>query len=380
MNFSQLDLNEKIIKALEVEKITNPTKVQEDVIQKILSNQDLIVQSKTGSGKTLAYLLPFFQKYQEMQKINCAIILVPTHELAMQVFRQAEAIAKNSNLPVKSAVVMGNVNIDRQILKLKEKPQIIIGTAGRIHELIKLKKIAAHTVKSIVVDEADKLFDKNNIESVKAVIKCTMRDRQLLLFSASMTKPTIEIAKTIMKEPEVIISEKEDSIPKNISHIYVIVEKRDKIETLRKLARILKPKKAMVFINRVNDIEEANQKLQYHKFKSDCIHGANIKTDRKKIIENFRNGTIQYLIATDIAARGLHFEGVDVVFHVSIPEEPMDYLHRAGRTGRNDSKGLSVLIVTKEELEFVKRYQKQYGINIVAKAMYQGKLVRGNSK
>lgn len=377
MDFNQLNLDEKLIKALIAEKISKPTKVQEDVIPKILDMKDLIVQSKTGSGKTLAYLLPIFQRYQDFEKINSAIILVPTHELAMQVFRQAESLFKNSGVLVRSASIIGNVNIERQILKLKEKPQIIIGTAGRILELIKLKKISAHTVKTIVVDEADKLFDKNNIEIVKAVIKCTMKDRQLLLFSASMTQPTIEIAKTVMKDPEIIISEKEDTIPKNISHIYIVVERRDKIETLRKLAKILKPKKAMVFINRMNDIEEANQKLQFHKFRSDCIHGANIKNDRKKIIESFHNGSIQYLIATDIAARGLHFDNVDVVFHVSIPEEPMDYLHRAGRTGRNENKGLSVLIVTKEELELVKKYQKKYGINIIGKKMFQGKLVKG---
>lgn len=377
MNFKELNLDERLIKALNKEKITEPTKVQGEVIDKIISNKDLIVQSETGSGKTLAYLLPLFEKYKEIQPTNQIIILVPTHELAVQVHRQVERLAENSGIGIKSAMIIGNVNIERQIQKLKEKPQIIIGTAGRIHELIKKRKIAAHMVKTIVIDEADKLLDHNNVEGVKAVIKCTMKDRQLLCFSATMDKKAIEIATELMKEPEYIKTNDETSIPKNIDHLYVVVERRDKIETLRKLARILKAKKAMIFINRMNDIEEANQKLLYHNLKCGCIHGANIKNDRKKVIEDFRTNKINYLIATDIAARGLHFDNVDVVFHVSIPEDPMDYLHRAGRTGRNGNKGRSVLIVTKEELELITQYQKKFGINMLCKKMYQGKLVRG---
>lgn len=377
MNFKELNLDERLIKALNKEKITEPTKVQGEVIDKIISNKDLIVQSETGSGKTLAYLLPLFEKYKEIQPTNQIIILVPTHELAVQVHRQVERLAENSGIGIKSAMIIGNVNIERQIQKLKEKPQIIIGTAGRIHELIKKRKIAAHMVKTIVIDEADKLLDHNNVEGVKAVIKCTMKDRQLLCFSATMDKKAIEIATELMKEPEYIKTNDETSIPKNIDHLYVVVERRDKIETLRKLARILKAKKAMIFINRMNDIEEANQKLLYHNLKCGCIHGANIKNDRKKVIEDFRTNKINYLIATDIAARGLHFDNVDVVFHVSIPEDPMDYLHRAGRTGRNGNKGRSVLIVTKDELELITQYQKKFGINMLCKKMYQGKLVRG---
>lgn len=376
MNFKEQNLDTRLIKALEAEKITKPTKVQELVLDKIVKHKDLIVQSETGSGKTLAYLLPIFLKYQEIQKTNQVIILVPTHELAMQVHKQVERLSKNSTIPIQSATIIGDVNIERQILKLKEKPQIIIGTAGRIYELIKKRKIAAHTVKTIVLDEADKLLDKYNIQSVQAVIKCTMKDRQLLLFSASIPNKTVETAKELMKEPEIIKTTLDKNIPKNISHICIVVERRDKIETLRKVARILKAKKAMVFINRVSDIEEATEKLIYHGFKAECIHGSNVKMDRKKVIESFRNNKINYLISTDIAARGLHFDDVDVVFHLSIPEDPMDYLHRAGRTGRNGKSGMNVLIVTKEELELIKKYQKAFGININNKKMFQGKLVR----
>lgn len=377
MEFSDMNFEKGLIAALESQRIKKPTKVQEAVSEKILLHKDLIVQSETGSGKTLAYLLPIFEKYKEIVKTNQVIVLVPTHELAMQVHRQVELLAKYSLISIKSAVIMGDVNIERQILKLKEKPQIIIGTAGRILELIKKKKIAAHTVKTIVIDEADKLLDKNNIEHVKAVIKCTMRDRQLLFFSASMPENAIISAKEMWNEGEVLRMTSSEKIPANIEHIYLVVERRDKLETLRKLVRILKAKKAMIFINKVSDIEEATQKLVFHGFKAECIHGSNLKEDRKRAIDSFKKNKIKYLIATDIAARGLHFEGIDTVFHISIPEDPMDYLHRAGRTGRNGSTGRNVLIITKEELPRIKLYQKTFGINIIPKKMYQGKLVRG---
>lgn len=377
MNFQELKLDDRLIKALLAENITQPTKVQEEVIDRVIIHKDLIVQSETGTGKTLAYLLPIYMKYKEVQKGNQVIILVPTHELAMQVHKQVERLSKNSTIQILSVTIFGDVNIERQITKLKDKPQIIIGTAGRIHELIKKKKIAAHLIKTIVIDEADKLIDKDNIEATKAVIKCTMKDRQILLFSASIPQQTINTAQEFMKSPDLIRTESTDKIPKNIDHIYIVVERRDKLETLRKLAKTLKAKSSIVFINRVNDIEEATEKLVFHNFKAECIHGSNLKIDRKKVIENFKLGKTNYLVATDIAARGLHFDNVDVVFHISIPEDPRDYLHRAGRTGRNGKKGLNVLIVTKEELVAIKKYQKTFAININEKKLYQGKLVRG---
>lgn len=375
MKFSELNIDEKLIQALQKQNIKNPTNIQEKVYEDILSHKDVVAESETGSGKTLAYLLPLFEKYKDQDKTNCVIIVVPTQELAMQVHKQIELLAQNSSYPMKSVPLFANVNIERQAQRLKVKPQFIVGTAGRIEELIKKKKINGQTVKTIVLDEADKLLDKKNIEGVKAVIKCTMKDRQLIFFSASMSPKSIEEAKAIAKEPKMVKKQANQTIPKEIKHMYLVVDKRDKFETLRKLARIMKPKKAMVFVNGKFEIEEATQKLKFHEFKAECIYGETDKVNRQKAVEGFAAGKINYLVATDLAARGLHFEGVDAVFHISIPEDPMDYLHRAGRTGRNGMSGVSVLIVTKEELERVKTYQKKFGVNILGKKMYQGKLV-----
>lgn len=378
MDFKELGISLSLISGLEKEHITTPTKVQEAVMEKIINRKDLIVQSETGSGKTLAYLLPIYEKILAKDKGMKVLVLVPTHELAMQVHRQVERLSKNSGVEIFSAVIFGDVNIKRQIEILKNKPQIIIGTSGRILELIKKRKITAHTIETIVVDEADKMLEKNNLDTVKAIMKCCMRDTQVLMFSASIDKATVLEARNLGKNPELIKTSEGFTIPKNIDHIYLLVERRDKIELLRKLAKSINPEKAMVFVNVARDIEEATQKLQYHHYSAECIHGSNMKKDRKKVMHDFKTGKLQFLIATDIAARGLHVEGVTTVFHISIPEDPMDYLHRVGRAGRGQEKGMSVLLVTKEELANVKLYQKTFGINILSKKMYQGKIVRAS--
>jgi superfamily II DNA/RNA helicase len=368
-------LNSAIVLALQKEKITVPTDVQAQVIPLSLQNKDLIVQSQTGTGKTLAFLLPFFERLQPEKRETQAIILVPTHELAIQIQRQIERLSLNSGIKLLSAPIIGNVNIMRQIEKLKEKPQIIVGSSGRILELIKKRKISAHTVKTIIIDEADKMMDKSNYDAVKAVIDTTLRDRQLLLFSASISKETIATAKVLMKQPELIKIEGKTSIPTSIEHSFFIAEQRDKIEELVKLARILNPKKAMIFINKAFDNDVAVEKLKFHGFLAGNIYGEIDKFQRKTTLDDFKSGKLQFLIASDIAARGLQIDGITCVFNISMPEDPLDYLHRAGRTGRNGNQGKAVSIITAKELYLIKLYEKKFNINISGRKMFQGRII-----
>ena len=240
-SFSDLNINENIIKGLKTQEIKIPTKIQEKSIPYICENKDVVAESETGSGKTLAYLLPLFQKIDVLKRENQAIILTPTHELAVQVQKVIDTLSKNSNYNITSSVIIGNVNIKRQVEKLKEKPHIIVGSTGRILELIKMKKISAHTVKTIIIDECDKLLDINNIENTKAVIKTTLRERQILCFSATLTEEVINFSKEIMKKPIIIKSEAENIANKNIDHIYFLCDRRDKIIMVRKLVAALKP-------------------------------------------------------------------------------------------------------------------------------------------
>ena len=239
----------------------------------------------------------------------------------------------NSEIKLNAAPIIGNVNIDRQIEKLKEKPHIIVGSPGRILELIKKKKISAHTIKTIIIDEADRLMDDNNLETVKAIIKCTLKERQIMIFSATISKETIARAQEIMKEPELIRGEEKATVPDSIEHIYLVAEQRDKVEVVRKLVRMLEPQKAVVFVNQNEEVETVKAKLNYHGLNAESIHGTNFKLDRKRLWMISDQGNCSFLIASDIAARGLQIEGITHIFNMSIPEEAKDYLHQSRENG-----------------------------------------------
>lgn len=371
-SFEKLGIIAPLATGLHKAGIAVPTGIQAQVIPLALLGKDIIGQSATGTGKTLAYLLPLFQKIDIAKRELQAMILAPTHELAIQIQSQIEMIANNSGMPVTSAPIIGNVNIMRQIEKLKEKPHIIVGLSGRILELIQMRKITAHTVKTIIIDEADRLLDDKNLDSVKAVIKTTLKERQLMLFSATITTKTLDRAKEFMREPEVITG-KSDIAP-DISHMYFLTEQRDKIEVLRKLVRTINIERALVFINRSDEIEITAAKLNYHGLKAAGLHGSLVTADRKKSIEDFRSGKIQLLVATDLAARGLDIPGVAYVFNLELPEDPQVYLHRVGRTGRAGQSGTAISIVARREAVLINKYEKVLKINILAKRLSRGRI------
>jgi len=240
---------------------------------------------------------------------------------------------------------------------------------------MKLRKIKIHTTKTIIIDEADRLLDDHNLENVKLVIKGTMRERQLMLFSATISPATIEIAREMMKEPQFIKAEEEYKVASTLSHIYFVTEQRDKIEVLRKLVRSINPPKAIVFVNRSDEIEATTEKLKFHKLKAEGIHGTSIKADRKKAMDDLKSGKTQLLVASDIAARGLDIKGVTHIFNLDVPEDPKNYLHRVGRTGRAGEKGTAISIIIPKELSLIKRYEKTLKIEILPKDMYLGKII-----
>lgn len=372
--FSKYNIDKSVAQALEKEKITTPTMVQSKVIPEALNNKDLIVQSETGSGKTFAYLIPLFKKIDLGKREMQGIILAPTHELAIQVQRQIEILSTGSDIKMNSALILGNVNIQRQIEKLREKPQLIVGSPGRILELIKKKKINPQTIKTIVIDEVDRLMDINNYQMIKDIVKTTQKDRQLLVFSASVTKDTEIKAKELMNDPVFIKASESNSVPETIEHYYFQVELREKIETLRKVIRIVNPEKAIVFIGEREEADVCASKLGYHKLVAEAIHGQNDKMERKRIMENFKKGKTQILVASDLAARGLDIQGVTHIFNLNIPRVSQNYLHRAGRTGRKGEKGICISIVTEKEKEYIKLYEKELKIKVQPKGMFKGKI------
>jgi superfamily II DNA/RNA helicase len=373
--FDELGLDPRLAEGMKKQGITEPTGIQANTIQLALGNRDIIGQSPTGSGKTLAFLLPIFQRADAGKKEVQAIILAPTHELVMQIEKQIRLLAGSSGIAVTSAAVIGEVNITRQIEKLREKPNIIVGSAGRVLELIKRRKINSQTVKTIVIDEGDRMLDEHNLDTVKAVIKTTLRDRQLMLFSATITEKTLNTARELMKDPQVVRIEDEGKIGPNIKHIYLVAEQRDKIEVLRKLAASIKPERAIVFINKSDELQLAAAKLKYHHLSACAISGSSSKEERKRALEDFRKGDIKLLVASDLAARGLDIKGVTHIFNLDLPEDPKGYLHRAGRTGRMGEPGTTVSIVTEREVPFMRKCERDLNIKISKKIITRGKIL-----
>ncbi|WP_294378964.1 DEAD/DEAH box helicase [uncultured Clostridium sp.] len=378
--FNDLNLDSNIIEGLKKQGITTPTSIQASAIIPAMENKDVIGEAFTGSGKTLAYLLPIFHKIDTSKRETQAIVLAPTHELALQIEAQIKLLAQNSNTAITSLSVIGDVNINNQIKKLKEiKPHIIVGSTGRILDLIRKKKITAHTVKTIVIDEGDNLLDPKRSQITKDIIKTTMRDRQLMVFSASIKPETLLTAQRLMKDPVIIKSEEKAEMNPNIEHMLFVCERRDKFETLRKIISAVNPKKAIIFVNSNDDIEMTTAKLNFHSKDCFAMSGHISKEDRKLAIDSFRNGRIKILVSSDITARGLDVEGITYVFHLDLPLKLNEYLHRAGRTARGNNSGVSIAIATLKQLNIIKKYEKEFNIKFEEKEVFGGKILDKDS-
>lgn len=376
LSFEALGLNASIVEGLIKQNITTPTAIQTQAVPVILSHQDVIAQSHTGSGKTLAFVAPLFQKVDTSKREMQVLILAPTHELVMQIDQQIKLLATNSGEAVTSTTIIGGANIEKQIKKLKDtKPHFIVGTPGRILELIKKKKITAHTIKTIVLDEADSLLDNTNTKTIQDIIKTTLRDRQLCLFSASISENTSALAQSMMKEPIIIKASDEVEMNPNIQHYYLKGDRRDKFELLRKLIVAEEPTRALIFVNQNDSMQEIAEKLNFHKKETFMMRGNIKKEERKRALDAFRNGSIRLLISTDLTARGLDIPEVTHVIHLDCPANPNEYLHRAGRTARGYQSGKSICIITEKELSTLKKYQKKFKITFNEMTVSHGKFI-----
>ncbi|MBT9133734.1 MAG: DEAD-box ATP-dependent RNA helicase CshC [Firmicutes bacterium] len=375
MTFAELKLNQSLVLALAAQGIVAPTPVQQKAIPEVLANKDVAVESKTGTGKTLAYVLPLFEKLDATLRAMQALILAPTHELAMQILKQIELLSATSEIKLTSAPVIGNVNIERQIERLREKPHLLVGTPGRVLELITRRKITAHTLKIIVIDEADNLLSEDNIAAVTAIVRATQRDRQLLMFSASITKHAETEASKLMKEPLFIRETARPEVPSSIEHMYFVADERAKFELLRKAIVALRPARAIIFVGDRDDTAIIVDKLNYHGHRAAGMHGHSDKTARKAVLEAFRAGGIDLLVVSDLAARGLDILGVTHIFNLHMPEKSRAYLHRAGRTGRMGQHGTTVSFATERETELIPQYERELGIHISRRELFRGEVV-----
>lgn len=372
--FEALQLRKALIQNLQRLNITEPTPIQREAIPPILGGLDVVAQSQTGSGKTLAYALPVLERIDPLLKKQQALVLVPTRELGAQIFRVMEEAARETGIDVQ--MLIGGASISRQIDRLRLHPHVVIGTPGRVLELIKLRKLSLHHVKTIIVDEADHIFEQGEGREVEAVIKSAMRDRQLCFFSATIPEPVRQLADRWMREPVAIQIEPERKTAGTLEHLYVVTSERERIDTLRRLIRVLEPRSGIVFTNQVDEIGEILAKLKYAGLSIEGLYSEAGKQDRAKVMKDFREGRLQLLLATDVAARGLDIPDVTHVFHFDLPVDADHYVHRSGRTGRMGREGVVVSLCAPNQLFILDKFSRSLGIEMERRVLFEGRLSR----
>jgi superfamily II DNA/RNA helicase len=361
MMFEELGVPNPFIVALGKQLITVPTPIQVAAIPQLLKGQSLYLHAETGSGKTIAYLLPLLTSINTELPNTQGVIIAPTYELAIQIQRQCTDLAQNSGVPVRVLLLIGGTARDRQLEKLKKKPHIIVGSPGRIAELIEARKVKLNLLKTIIIDEADKLISEESLGEVRAILRAAPRDKQVVFASAT---PSAAYADTIeaLAPGTTTIQTNATPINPNIDHWFTVCEERDKADLVRKLLRALNPERAMVFVHRNEDAEIVASKLLHHKLAAADLHGAFRKEDRKQALEGFRKGSTPILIASDLAARGLDIRGVTLIVNLDMPSESRAYLHRVGRTARAGATGVAISVVTEQQRRLISRIERELGV------------------
>lgn len=347
--FNDFNLEPKVLKAVTELGFEEPTPIQMKAIPIAMSGQDLIGQAQTGTGKTAAFGIPLINKIQVSEGRIEALILAPTRELAIQVSEEIGKLARYKG--VRSLPIYGGQEIGRQIRALKKHPHIIIGTPGRLLDHINRKTIKLDEVKTVILDEADEMLDMGFLEDIQSILKMVPTERQTMLFSATMPPNIQKLAQQFLKNPEhVSVVPKQVTVPL-ISQSYFEVHERQKFEALSRLLDMESPELAIIFGRTKRRVDELAEALQKRGYSADGLHGDLSQNQRDAVMRKFRDGSIDVLVATDVAARGLDVSGVSHVINFDLPQDPESYVHRIGRTGRAGKEGSAWTFVTPREID-----------------------------
>ena len=352
MSFTQFKFKKYIEKALEELKFTTPTEVQEKLIPIVLAGRDLVGESKTGSGKTHTFLLPIFQQLDEESDSVQAVITAPSRELATQIYQAARQIAEHSEVEIRVANYVGGTDKARQIEKLaSNQPHIVIGTPGRIYDLVKSGDLAIHKAKIFVVDEADMTLDMGFLETVDKIAGSLPKDLQFMVFSATIPQKLQPFLKKYLSNPVMEKIKTKTVISDTIDNWLISTKGRDKNAQIYELTQVMQPYLAMIFVNTKTRADELHTYLTDKGLKVAKIHGDIAPRERKRIMNQVKNLDFEYIVATDLAARGIDIEGVSHVINFNIPNDLDFFVHRAGRTGRAGLSGDCITIYNNKDEE-----------------------------
>lgn len=364
MRFNELNLSREVLQAIEEMGFVNPSEVQEGTIPEILDGHDLLAQAQTGTGKTASFGIPMIEKivdnnYESLQ----ALVLVPTRELARQVSEELQKLARHKKF-IKILAIYGGADMGKQLRELKRGASIVVGTPGRIMDHMKRKTIDLSDLKFLVLDEADEMFDMGFRDDMKTIIEKTNDDRQTLFFSATFDNEIKEFSKLYQTNPKKVIIEKKELTAEKIKQYYLELNRNMKTEILNRLILIHKPKKSIIFCNTKRMVENLEEEIAQKGYKVDSLHGDMRQSSRDNVMKKFRKGTIDVLIATDVAARGLDVSDIDIVFNYDLPQQAEYYVHRIGRTARAGKKGLSFSFVTSRDYPKFREIEKYANIKM----------------
>ena len=365
VRFDELNLSPQILRGIKEMGFEEATPIQGKAIPVVMEGRDVIGQAQTGTGKTAAFGIPLLMKVDPHNKKTQAIVLCPTRELAIQVADEIRALAKYMH-GVKILPVYGGQDIGKQIRSLKGGAQIIIGTPGRVMDHLRRRTIKCEYVDTIVLDEADEMLNMGFREDIETVLEYLPEERQVILFSATMPKPILDITKKYQKDAETIkVVKKELTVP-SIEQYYYDVKRKDKVEVLSRLLDVYAPKLSLVFCNTKRMVDELVTALQGRGYFAEGLHGDMKQSQRDRVMNNFRKGKTDILVATDVAARGIDVDDVEAVFNFDIPQDDEYYVHRIGRTGRAGRTGRSFTFVKGKEVYKLKDIQRYCKTKILA--------------
>lgn len=364
ISFDHFGFKEALIRAIKEAGFTKPSPIQEKVIPLILSGMDLIGQAQTGTGKTAAFGLPVINMLGSQPGVEM-LIITPTRELSSQVSEEIQRLGRYCG--VSCTTIYGGQSFSRQISAVKAGAKVVVATPGRLLDLLESKRLGNFNPKIVVLDEADEMLDMGFLEDIQKIFTFLPAKRQTLLFSATMPEPIQHLARKILKDPQIIKITQKEITSKDITQFYVVVQEQEREEAMMRLFDTRQLSKAIVFCKTKKDVDHLAHLLASRGYPVKGLHGDMPQGQREDVIDDFRSGNVQILIATDVAARGLNVVDVTHVFNYHFPYDKESYVHRIGRTGRGGRKGEAITFVTPLELKKLLRMHQSLGSTIAAK-------------
>ena len=372
MIFSEVGLNKNIQKAVKDLGFVELTPIQKEAIPYLINgDEDLIALAQTGTGKTAAFGLPIIEKIEIKRKLPQTIILCPTRELCLQITKDMDSYAKYIK-GIKITPVYGGANIQTQIRTLNSGSQIIVGTPGRVIDLIKRKKLKLNDIESVVLDEADEMLNMGFKDDLDIILAETPEEKQTLLFSATMPKEVMRITKDYMFSPKTIEVARRNEGAKDVEHHYYMVNARDRYQALRRICDVNTDIYGIVFCRTRRETKDVADKLMQDGYNADALHGELSQSQRDHVMKRFRKKSIQILVATDVAARGIDINELTHVINYNLPDDNEIYIHRSGRTGRAGNKGISIIIAHSRERRKIQSIEKMLKKELILKKVPSG--------